>query len=258
MTSPPLHKIKDVISALDFIILVSEKNNDTSGYFAALYQKVTIKVQEGISAGIFEDGPRMEKLDVVFAKRYIDAYFAYQRREKVSSSWQKVFDLSPKYWPIVLQHLLMGMNAHINFDLGIAAAEISKGKQIHNLQSDFNKINDILASMVMEVQDNLATIWPKLKMILSRTGKADDFLIDFSMEMAREGAWKFACELAASAENSKNDLILIRDVKVADKTRIITSPGLIVNVIYAIIRLGEKGTVSEKIKLLKITKPVSR
>ncbi|WP_408024472.1 DUF5995 family protein [Tenacibaculum sediminilitoris] len=34
---------------------------------------------------------------------------------------------------MVLQHLLIGMNAHINFDLVIVAAEVSKGQNIQNL-----------------------------------------------------------------------------------------------------------------------------
>jgi hypothetical protein len=37
---------------------------------------VTKKVKNGIENNLFDDGPRMEKLDVIFAKRYIDAYKA--------------------------------------------------------------------------------------------------------------------------------------------------------------------------------------
>jgi len=40
-----------------------------------------------------------------------------------TESWVKAFDATEFWWLIVLQHLLMDMNAHINLDLGIAAAE---------------------------------------------------------------------------------------------------------------------------------------
>ncbi|MBV5348354.1 hypothetical protein JZU61_01590, partial [bacterium] len=63
--------IEEVISALEIIIAESEQKKDPAGYFAALYQKVTIKVKEGIASGYFDDGPRMEQLDVLFAKRYL-------------------------------------------------------------------------------------------------------------------------------------------------------------------------------------------
>lgn len=252
MNTLQINSINKVITILDEIISESEKNNNPLGYFAALYQKVTIKVKEGIESDYFDDGPRMEKLDVVFAKRYIDAYYAWQKSEEVTKSWQKVFELSNNYWPIVLQHLLIGMNAHINLDLGIAAAEVSKSKNIDELENDFNRINEILSSLVNDVQNNLAEIWPTLKKILLKTNKADDFLVDFSMELARDGAWKFAKIISETSENEIDKLVKERDEKIAKKAALVTNPGFVANLIFKIIRLGEKGTVASRIKQLAI------
>jgi hypothetical protein len=243
----PIHTIDEVIELLEGIIEQTKINNDPLGYFAALYKKVTEKVKEGIADNFFDDGPRMERLDIIFASRYLDAYFAYQKSQSVTESWEKAFKLSKKYWPIVLQHLLIGMNAHINLDLGIAAAEVMKGKDINDLKDDFDKINTILSSLVMEVQNDLAEIWPTLKKILKWTGKVDDFLVDFSMEIARDGAWKFAVEVAGTPENKIPSVIELRDQKVAKIATIVSNPGWIVNMIFGIVRLGEKGTVSQKI-----------
>lgn len=250
MNTLQINSIEDVIAQLDKIISACEKNNNPLGYFAALYQKVTIKVKEGIDSKFFDDGPRMEKLDVIFAKRYIDAYYAWQKGEAVTKSWQKAFEISNNYWPIVLQHLLVGMNAHINLDLGIAAAEVSKNKNIDDLENDFNRINEILSSLVNDVQNNLAEIWPTLKKILQKTNKADDFLVDFSMKLARDGAWKFAKTLSVTPENQVDKLLEERDIKVAEKAVLITNPGFVPNLIFKIIRLGEKGTITLKIKQL--------
>ena len=107
MNPQQINTIDEVISALQIIIAESEKNSDTMGYFAALYKKVTIKVKEGIASGYFDDGSRMEQLDVVFAKRHLEAYFTFQNGEPVTLSWQKAFELSARYRPIVLQHLLI-------------------------------------------------------------------------------------------------------------------------------------------------------
>ena len=246
-----LNRIDDVISTLEDIIRESIGKNDPLGYFAALYQKVTIKVKEGIENNFFEDGSRMEKLDIVFAKRYIDAWHARQRNEPVSESWEKAFALAKRKNPLVLQHLLIGMNAHINLDLGIAAAEVSSGASITFLQNDFNKINQILSSLVVEVQNNLSSIWPMLKWILSKTGKVDDLLVDFSMEKARDGAWKSANELAKVPVSDIQIYVHNRDAKVALKSVIITSPVFFIQILIWIIRLGERGSVAEKIKKLK-------
>ena len=248
MTPKSIKTIDEVISALDQIVAESEQNNDTAGYFAALYRKVTIKVKEGIASGYFDDGPRMEQLDVVFALRYLDAYAATRRNEPVTESWQKTFDLSDNYWPIVLQHLLMGMNAHINLDLGIAAVEASDGKNLADLENDFNRINEILSSLVHEVQGDLSAVWPALKFILKWTGKVDDYLVDFSMKLARDGAWKFANQLAAVPDSDRELAIALRDQKVAAKTDVILKPGLIAKLVLRLIRITERGTTAEKIR----------
>ncbi|CAM1346196.1 DUF5995 family protein [Tenacibaculum crassostreae] len=244
----PIHTIDDVIIVLQDIINESIENKSPLGYFAALYQKVTIKVKEGIQNNYFDDNQRMEKLDVIFAKRYIDAYYGYKNNTPISSSWKKAFSISNNYWYIVLQHLLVGMNAHINLDLGIAAAVVSKEQNIQNLHNDFNKINEILSSLVNEVEDDLSKVYPFLKKILKLTRKVDDFLIDFSMELARNGAWSFAVELANTSESNYEKFIEKRDKIITEKADLIISPGLIPQLIFMIIRISERGTVAQKIE----------
>ncbi|WP_159517722.1 DUF5995 family protein [Sunxiuqinia indica] len=245
--------VDEVIDTLEHIIQECIQNNDPSGYFAALYQKVTIKVKEGIENNYFDDGERMEQLDVLFANRYIEAWMAYKSKSPMTLSWQKAFDLSTNYWPIVLQHLLMGMNAHINLDLGIAAAEVSREKKIADLQDDFNRINEILSSLVHDVQDDLSAVWPALKFILKWTGKVDDYLVDFSMKLARDGAWKFGNKFFSTTNSDVAACLKDRDLRVAEKTSVILQPGLIASAVLAIVRLTERGTVSEKIGKLKRT-----
>lgn len=240
--------IDEVILALNKIIAESEQNNDPAGYFAALYRKVTVRVKDEIASGFFDDGARMEQLDVVFANRYLDALSAFRNNLPVTLSWQKAFDLYARKRPIVLQHLLMGMNAHINLDLGIAAAEVSKDTDINALHDDFNRINEILSLLVHEVEDDLSAVWPALKFILKHTGKVDDYLVDFSMKLARDGAWKFANQLAAVPDSDKDLAIALRDQKVATKTNLILKPGLIAKLVLGLIRITERGTIAEKIR----------
>lgn len=245
-----INTIDEVLETLDRIIKRSEDDNDTAGYFAILYRIVTARVKQGIANNEFADGSRMEKLDVIFASRYINAYYAWKNDQPFTASWKKAFDITTNYWPIVLQHLLMGMNAHINLDLGIAAAQVSAGSNIKDLQQDFNKINSILASLVESVQNCLAKIWPRLHWILQRTKKVGDFMVDFSMQLAREGAWQFALCMAGKTGADWDRLIAERDMIVAEKSKIITHNGFLVSIILGIIRLGERGTVKEKIAKL--------
>ncbi len=242
--------IDEVLATLENIIEETKQENSPLGYFAALYQTVTKKVKEGIENNYFDNSERMELLDVVFANRYIIAYYNYKAGQPISKSWDEAFTLSNHYWPIVLQHLLIGMNAHINLDLGIAAAAISKNTSIDELEGDFNKINHILSSLVQEIEEKLSNIWPTLKKVLKFTQNADDFLVDFSMELAREGAWRFAKTLHNSETKNIKHMIAQRDLKVAQKAYIISEPGFIVSFLFSLMRLGEKGSVTDKISVL--------
>jgi hypothetical protein len=68
-----LTTIDEVISAMDGIIQRAWDEKSRTGYFAALYRRVTRAVRDGVSRGRFQNGPLMEQLDVVFASRYLDA-----------------------------------------------------------------------------------------------------------------------------------------------------------------------------------------
>lgn len=251
--------IDEVVHILESIIQTSIKDKDPLGYFAALYKKVTVSVRTGIQNKKFEDNERMERLDVIFANRYLKAYFDYQAGKPITKSWLGAFKMGKKFWPIVLQHLLVGMNAHINLDLGIAAAEVSKGQPIEDLHKDFNKINEVLAALVNEVQNDLAAIWPTLTWILKKTKKIDDFLVNFSMKVARDEAWAFAKKLATTKETDWTTTIEKRDEGVAKLVKIIDPPGFIEVIVFGIIRLGERGNVAKRIKQLnnQVSKVIS-
>lgn len=249
-----MNSIEEVLKCLDEIIKESETNSSPLGFFAVLYEKVTQRVKEGIEAGFFEDNKRMEKLDVIFASRYIDAYNDYKNDLPVSISWHRAFELSHNFWPISFQHLLIGMNAHINLDLGIAAAKVSEGGPIDTLEVDFMKINGILADMVEEVQYNLGTIWPPLRFILKQTGQLDNLLTDFSMKLARDGAWRFALTLYGKDNPEYENCIEERDRAVAKVANIIIHQKPALKLLFGIIRLGEIGTVKNKIVKLKSIK----
>lgn len=247
----PVKTIDEVIGSLEQIIQESKINESSLGYFAALYHTVTITVKGRLNSNYFDDDARMESLDVVFANRYLTAFNDYKNGNPITESWNYAFQSSKDNSLIVLQHLLLGMNAHINLDLGIAAAEISDKDSLDDLEADFNKINEILSSLVDEVQRDLAEIWPTLLKILKYLNKVDDFIIDFSMKIARDQAWLFAKSLVGAGSQESKDLIKEKDNKVLALSSRITHLGFLLKIIFKIIRIGERGKPSDKIKALE-------
>ena len=78
-----------------------------------------------------------------------------------------------------------------------------------NSYEDFNKINEILASLVDDVQQKLAHIWPVLKLLDYVGGRADETLINFNMKRARDQAWKLALDLAPLVRPTRYPRLLI-------------------------------------------------
>src|ERR1043165_338154 len=188
----PPQTIDEILADLDQIILRARNDQSRLGYFATLYRNVTIKVKEGIIAGAFEDGPRMEKLDVTFANRYLSALEGYRAGENISNCWLVAFRAADKWWPIILQQLLIGMNAHINFDLGIAAQAVAPGNALPSLEHDFNQINNILGSMINKVKSDIEEVSPWIKLLDRYGSQSEDRLVNFSLGKARTSAWLVA------------------------------------------------------------------
>lgn len=188
--------IDEVIEQLDEIVDLARRQMSRLGYFAALYRNVTSEVKEGILAGKFEDAARMERLDVAFASRYLDALERYNRGEHISRCWRTSFSAAREWHPIVLQHLLLGVNAHINLDLGVAAAQTSPGTQLAGLRRDFDSINDVLWAMLDDVQDKLRQVSPLMGWLDLAGGSGDEEIMNFSIKRARDAAWRVAERLA--------------------------------------------------------------
>jgi hypothetical protein len=145
-------------------------------------------------------------MDVAFANLYLDAYRAYKNDQHVSSAWAYAFDHADESLTI-LQHIMLGMNAHINLDLGVATATTMSGQKILDIEADFNKVNDILFQIINELQDRLSRVSP-LMFILDLLGKnKDEKVIDFSMRKAREQSWNSANLLWSLGEDQNEEAI---------------------------------------------------
>ncbi len=242
--------IDEVIRSLDRIIIWSSTNGSRLGYFAALYRKVTIAVRDGISQGQFEDGPRMERLDVIFANRYLEAFTQQQAGQTTTRSWALAFAAAQKWQPLVLQHLLVGMNAHINLDLGIAAAATVGGEPLVGLKNDFFQINDILMALVNESQEELAQVWLGLTWLDRLAGDKDEGLARLGMAVTRNHAWETAQELVGLSNEAQVVYIGALDKRVSVMGRGILAPGLVTRATLLLIRARERGSVAEIIEIL--------
>jgi hypothetical protein len=247
----PAGTIDEVLEQLDEIIGLARHEKSRLGYFAALYRNVTIKVKEGILTGSFEDGARMERFDVAFANRYLDALESYRRGEELSRCWRTSFWAAQNWHPIVLQHLLLGINAHINLDLGIAAAQTSPGTQLAGLRRDFDSINNILWAMLEDVQDKLTLVSPLMSLIDLAGGRTDEAILNFSIKRARQAAWLVAERLAPLSPEEMQREIDVLDRWVDVLAFVVQHPpGISIRLANSLVRLTESRDVGIIIDVL--------
>lgn len=247
----PTQTIDEVIAALDAIIARAIAERSRLGFFAVLYREVTVQVKIGIANNRFEDGARMERLDVLFANRYLEAYENFQKGLPASACWEAAFQAVAAWRPLILQHLLLGMNAHINLDLGIAAAQTASGAALPGLKRDFEEINKILSSLLDQVQAKIDALSPWLNWLDRIGGRFDETLFNFSLKIARGAAWKVAERFAPLAPEKYPQEIVALDEKITKLARKILSPGWLISGAAFLIKLREQDDVAYIISVLQ-------
>lgn len=243
--------IQEVLDQLDIIIENSIAHNDRLGLFAYVYRRTTAEILKEIQLKNFEDNQRMEEMDVEFANLYLDAYQGHKNNTGVSKSWEFAFENSNEALTI-LQHIMMGMNAHINLDLGIATSSSMNGKELAEIESDFNKVNDILFNITNEIQGRLGRVSRLLFLLDIIAKKSDERIIDFSMRKARKQAWNSANLLWVLGADQQDGAIKGIDSMVLQLSEFIKSPkSRFVRFILKTIRIFEETDVGVVISKLK-------
>lgn len=234
---------------MDTIVEFCSERQLRAGYFAVLYRFVTIRIKEEIEAGNFDDNERIEQLDTLFAQRFFDAFDGYyNNNESVTKSWLHAFESADSGKHLIMQHLLLGINAHINLDLGIAAAETMKEGNLEDIHADYDKINAILGSLIEDVRANISAVSPLFGALISLAKGRDEMLLNFSIITARDGAWRFAKSYAAHP--NKHEAIKKRDQKIYKLACRIIDTGKWLSFLIRIIRFGEYRSPSENMRIL--------
>jgi len=221
-----IETIDAAISAMDVEIDRCLDGGDVGGYFTTVYRAVTARVRDGIDAGEFADCEQMERFDVLFARRYLDARDNWRNNDgTVPASWRLAFEVAETRPCLATQHLLLGINAHINLDLGVAAAAATPPGEIEALRDDFETINDVLAELVDRMQVSLATVSPWTRYVDMAGLRLDEALVTFSLRRARADAWEFAERLSTASPQDRRRLETLRDADVAALGARIARPG---------------------------------
>jgi hypothetical protein len=130
-------------------------DGDPARFFLGTYLRTTRAVVSALDAGAFEDTDWVARWDVDFAGLYLDALDAHRADPAAPPEpWRLAFGAKPGLPPEA--HVLLGMNAHINYDLPqslvrmIPPADFANRDRLARRRRDHERIDGILAARVAE------------------------------------------------------------------------------------------------------------
>jgi hypothetical protein len=161
--------IDELITRMAALLEPLQAAGDQRQYFHATYQRTTIAVADELKRGGFADPEWVERWDVAFADLYLDALQAALAGDQPTRPWAIAFG-APAGLP-ALRHVLLGMNAHINYDLPQALLAVIADEQFDDpvllarREADHRAIDNVLASRVAAEDDELTSGYGPLSLL---------------------------------------------------------------------------------------------
>jgi Family of unknown function (DUF5995) len=161
MPEPSAHdSIDGVVAGMQARLDALTPEHEQRREFLGTYQRTTLAVGQAVRDRVFEDGPWVEDWDVAFADLYLAALDADLAGTRVPRPWRLAFEARPGLAP--LQLVLLGINAHINFDLPqallavISDADFADPVVLDRRRRDHERIDGVLSGRVSAEDDELA------------------------------------------------------------------------------------------------------
>jgi hypothetical protein len=205
-----------------------QATGDHRSIFLECYTLMTENMLKAIDAGRFKDGFWARKLLLRFADYYFLALDAYGCTDKECATvWTYAHDCSCRQNLHVMQHLLLGINAHINYDLVLSLVDLLEpewaqladtGRQ--NRYADHCLVNEIIAGTIDVVQDHVVERYdPRMDIIDRLFGRLDERLLSALITSWRQEVWDRAIRFLESPPEAREPLRLALEKEVMKKAK---------------------------------------
>lgn len=201
LVADPFETIDDAHERLVALERLFRERDDRRGAFLAIYARVTEEVGLAIERGEFADPGWVRNYLVVFADLYRRALLAYEtgNLETLADPWQVAFESAERGDCSVAQDAVLGINAHVNYDLALALTAVGLDGDREAKYADHCAVNRVLRRLVDEVQDRLAERYaPGLADVDEALGRLDEFVSVLALAEGRDSAWRTAVALTDS------------------------------------------------------------
>ena len=201
LVEEPYTSVEETHRRLTELLEAYDERGDPRGAFLTIYARVTGAVGDRIERDWFEDSAWVGEYLVAFANLYREAVrdFEAGNLEALADPWQLAFEAAQRDDCHVLQHVALGVNAHINYDLALALREVGVGPDRSVKRDDHRAVTDVLRELVDENQETLAEKYdPGIAALDERLGRVDEQFSVLSIDECRDSAWRTAVALESS------------------------------------------------------------
>ncbi|MFW6184429.1 MAG: DUF5995 family protein [Chloroflexota bacterium] len=171
---------------------------DRRAVFLHCYMMMTGNMLKAVDAGEFEDRAWVSRLLHRFADYYFDALEVYEQdRDAAPAVWRAAHDATLAGECRAVQRLFLGVNAHINYDLVLALADVleqewpTADEDLRRLRyRDHCHVNEVIARTVDGVQDEvLEPVEPLMDVVDKVMGPVDEWLTAWVIRRWRDEVW---------------------------------------------------------------------
>lgn len=205
-----------VIDRMNRLAQEWEQRGDQRSFFLRCYALMTGNTLHAIDEGQFHDPAWVRQLLHLFAEYYFLALQAYEQDDAWTPPvWRQAFDAAARLETQVLQDLLLGINAHINYDLVLTLVDMLEPEwatltpaQRRQRYEDHCRVNTIIAATVDSVQEQVVTPNSRWLGAVDRAlGPLDEQAAARLIRRWREEVWQQAMAmLAATDPDQRADL----------------------------------------------------
>lgn len=192
------------------------QTGDKRAVFLSCYALMTRNLLEALDSGEFHDGVWVSRLLDHFAGYYFDALEAYETGiESTPGVWRCAHDAARRPGASALRLLLLGVNAHINYDLVLAVADLlepewqtlSEDDQ-RSRYEDYCHVNDIISRTIDSVQDGiLEPNAPVMAAVDTLLGPVDEWLISRGITRWRSKVWEHAIRRVEARQDAAREAL---------------------------------------------------
>ena len=193
-----------------------DRAGDPRGVFLSCYALMTRNMFDALDAGEFADGAWVSHLLHHFAGYYFDALDAYEAGEEGAPAvWRRAHDAAQRSTTPAISLLLLGVNAHINYDLVLAVADLLEfewpslsDEERHARYEDFCRVNDTIGQTIDSVQDTvLEKREPFMALVDTLFGPIDEWLVSRGITEWREEVWGHAVRRVETPGDAQREVL---------------------------------------------------